>query len=638
MATPLSLGLLLFESREERLTLILALGISLSLFGLTTIEALPKSPHSILSNEENLSFLYWVLLWLLSIHIVFVIPSLVGSSIGVSFGRYFCCTHTSTAAKSEGKKWFPWWILVAWRLVSRFFFAVFNKVLCKGIFRCYSRRRRRTGSNLPVLPLRDVSLRPASSGETKDNAASKIKKSSPIQSSSSEKKPRDCSKSGTTTKLQRVFPILGGICGIAFVLGTLSTIGPLVVQPPSRHETTVLSLIMSWICALGLLISAILNGFGSVSLPYANLSGYFLQVRPDYIAKLEVELRSLEETLTKKRIMLKGLKIEISSLNPSSRGTSPSALSGFSSNAFSMSALLTQNNGNNGFSELGDELRNRRQILQTEIVFMEELVRETALDLEELKDSQVTAIAARSSIGKAKSYVGIIFSVILLVRLFLAGFSVFKNYGTLLNTDYASHRHHHRRSQSDIVTSTLLWLTGHHYFSSNQHNTVSQMVSLVLSAVLSFTQMRLFLRTATIVHRRVSGFYKKYFNGGDPIIGTEVLAKESSALKPTGGVLWLIISAFLGCYSLACIVLIKMMIPRRFSVAFSMALNETSIFTIHSSVVDVVFFSSAMLTACVFGMLLGIQRQNILKHADILSPGVLLQGGTNALGTALPDV
>eukprot|EP00536_Pseudo-nitzschia_multiseries_P008434 jgi/Psemu1/257232/estExt_Genewise1Plus.C_2140008 len=449
---------------------------------------------------------------------------------------------------------------------------------------------------------------------------------------SPENNPHECSKSAkTTTKRQLFFPILGGICGIAFTIGTLSTIGPLVVQPPSRHETTTLSLVVSWICALGLLISAILNGFGCVSLPYANLSGFFLLVRPDYISKLEAELRSLQDTLTKKRATLKGLKVEVSSLH-SSRGTSRSAVSGSPSNAFSMSSLLTQNNGKTAFSELGDELRNRRQIMQTEIAFIEDLVRETALDLEELKDSQVTAIAARSSIGKAKSYVGIVFSVILLVRLFLAGFSIFKNYDTLLNTDYALYRHHHTRPQSDIVTTTLLWLTGHHYFSLNQYNTVSQIVSLVLSAALSFSQVRLFLRTATIVHRRVAGFTKKHF-GGDSIAGAELLAKESLDRNPTGGVLWPIISAFLGCYSLACIVLIKMMLPKKFSVAFSMAMYETSIFTVHSSIVDVVFFSSAILSTCIFGMLLGIQRQNILKHADILS-----QRGSGAMGGTLPDV
>ncbi|VEU39953.1 unnamed protein product [Pseudo-nitzschia multistriata] len=450
-----------------------------------------------------------------------------------------------------------------------------------------------------------------------------------MDSSSHKDNEKEYSQVQLRSARQYFFAILGGSCGIMYTLKILSTIGPLVVQPPSEYETNIISLVVSWICALGLLISAVLNGFGSVSLPYANLCGFFLQVRPDYITNLESELKSIESALSKKRRMEKELKVEIPSLSPS-KATNRT---GSSSNAFSMSSILTLKTTSNGFSELGDELRIRRQILQTEISFMEDLLRETKLDLEELKESQVTAAAARSSMGKNKSYVGILFSVILLVRLLIAGFSIFRSYGTLLTKGYASDHHRHKKPHSDIVTIILLWLTGHNYFSHNQYAMISQMVSLILSAVLSFSQVRLFLRNATIVHRRLSRFSKKCFNGGGAMDGVGSSAKDSLDRKSTVRILWPIISAFLGCYSLACIVLIKMMLPKRFSVAFSKAMGEKGIFTIHSSMVDMVFFSSAVLSAGILGMLLGIQRQNISRHANILT-----QRGGNVAGNTLPDV
>jgi hypothetical protein len=88
------------------------------------------------------------------------------------------------------------------------------------------------------------------------------------------------------------------------------------------------------------------------------------------------------------------------------------------------------------------------------------------------------------------------------------------------------------------------------------------------------------------------------------------------------------IAGFLGCYSLACIVLIKMMLPAAFSEAFSAALAEPDIFVLHAAVVNLVFFSSAVVSTTVLGMLFGIQRQNNLRHASAL----------NDKGFQMPDV
>ena len=601
-------GVPAFDSKAERAALFLSFGLSLSLFGLTTLEALPVSSQTTLSNQSTIAFAYWISFWLLSIYVLFVVPSLVGASVANSFGHYLCCTPSR---KSDDKKYslfdtknWPWCIRIAIKLTLGLVVLVFKNLLCKGYSWCCSGRRRQNDAS--VLPLREESIACSPrSGEIRDDSSHRNKK-------------RDLSSSASNNYnfQQRFFAAIGGLCGIVLVLGLFGTIGPLVVQLPSAKKTSILSEIVSWLCAVGLLISSVLNGFGSVSLPYSTLSGFFLeQIRPECMTKLEADLKKMRTILIEKQNTLKELKVQIPTLNTSRSMNQSSGSSG--NKTFSVSSLLTQNKTNYGFSDLSDDLKKRRELLITEISFMEDLVRETSLDLEELKHSQLTAAAARTSIGKAKLYVGLVFSSILLIRLFNAGYSILRSHGNLLHPGHAAHQH--KKSRSDVVAHILIWLTGHHHFSHNQYNMLSQVISLVLSAVLSFTQLRTFLRTATIVHRRLSRLYKTFFGSGDNTNGIGLVSESRSGQKSKENFLWWIISALLGCYSLACIVSIKMLLPERFSVAFSMALDETSIFSIRSSAVDTVFFSSAVVSSSVLGMLLGIQRQNISKHANILS-------------------
>lgn len=614
-------GLPAFDSGAERAGLFLAFGLSLSLFGLTTLEALPVSDETTLSNQSTIAFLYWVSLWLLSIFILLVVPSLVGASVATSFGHFLCCTRPGgNNATIFDSRNLPWCIRVVWRLSFGLIAILTKNVLYKGYTWCCSSRRRKTIDS-SVLPLRQDSISRSLSGEIRDDSShrNRNRNRTEIESSPPSNKIDDCR--------QRFFAAIGALCGIVIAVGLFGTIGPLVVQLSSTKTTSMLSQIVSWLCGVGLLISSILNGFGSVSLPYTTLSGFFLeQIRPEYMTKLEGNLKNMRKILIEKQNTLKELKVQIPTLN-SPRSTNQS--SGSPVKTFSMSSFLSKKNTTNyGFSDIGGDLKKRREMLVTEIAFMEDLVRETALDLEELKHSQMTAAAARTSIGKAKLYVGLVFSSILLIRLFNAGYSIFKSYGTLFSQDYTPHAH--KKSRSDVVTSIVLWLTGHHHFSHNQYNMLSQVISLVLSAVLSFTQLRTFLRTATIVHRRLLRLYKTFFGASE---NTNKSENNYSDQQSKENFLWWIISALLGCYSLACILSIKILLPERFSVAFSMALEETSIFVIRSSSVDAVFFSSALTSTAILGMLLGIQRQNISKHATILS-----KRGSNLTMSSLPDV
>ena len=595
-------------SKVDRVVIFIAFGLSLSLFGLTILEEIPISTQTLLSHQWTLAFAYRITLWLLSIYILFVVPFVVGASAVDSLTHVFSSTISSTTKLSslfhvtKRSRWVGFMLRSGLGLI----FIILKKVFYKGLSWCCWPGRQDVAEEIVRSPSKDVY----------DNSPPVIlvtnAKNWTVNSLSSTSKSRDYS-SYLLTSRQQVFGAIGGILGISLASEIFRMIGPLVVELPSTHETSILFLIVSRICALGLLISSILNGFGSVSLPFTTIYGLSLQVRPEYIAKLENDLKRISEILSKKQ---NELKEDIPALN-SLRSTNQSTMQGYSGNIFSKSSLLSQNKNSCGFSDLGLELRKRRQKLVIEIRFIEDLVRETALDLEELKYSQMTAAATRTTIGKIKSCIGLGFSIILLVRLFAAGYFIFRICSTSLNTDYTSHLH--RKSRSDVVTSILIWIAGRRHVSNNQYNMLSQMVSLALSAVLSFTQVTNFFRTLTSVHRQLSRFHKKKNCVQYKNIWMMPLSKSYADKQSNINILWHITSALLGCYSVACIILIKMMLPERFSIAFTMALDETSIFTIHNFTPNTIFFSTAILTSAIFGMLLGIQRQNISKHAKLLS-------------------
>mmetsp|Transcript_23147 Transcript_23147/g.54733 ORF Transcript_23147/g.54733 Transcript_23147/m.54733 type:complete len:621 (-) Transcript_23147:22-1884(-) len=617
----------LLDSKLDRAVIFLAFGLSLSLFGLTILEEIPISTPTLLSHQWALVFAYWITLWLLSIYILFVVPFLVGASAVNSLRRIFCSTISSrknTCSFFDATKLLRW-IEFVLRFGFGLIFIILKRIIYKGLTWCISGRRQ------DVI---EESIMRSPSEEVYNKSPPVILptnvKHSSVNSSSSTCKNRDYSSYLHTSRQQVLFGTIGGIFGITLVFEIFKMIGPLVVQPPSTHETSILFLIVSRICALGLLISSIMNGFGSVSLPFTTISGLSLQVRPEYITKLEGDLKSIREILVKKQNTLKELKVEIPKIN-SIRSTSQSSASGCSGNIFSKSSLLLQNKTSCGFSDIGVELRKRRQKIITEIRFIEDLVRETALDLEELKCSQMTAASTKTTIGKIKTCIGLGFSIILLIRLFAAGFYIFRICSKSLNRDHVSHLH--RKSRSDIVTSILIWLAGPRHVSNNQYSIISQIVSLSLSTVLSFTQVTNFFRTANSAHRQLSRFQKHFFCGDEKIDWMKPSSKTNVDKEANTYLLWHVTSAFLGCYSLACIVLIKMMLPERFSIAFSMALNETSIFTIHNFAPNTIFFSTAIMTSAIFGMLLGIRRQNISKHAYILS-----HKGLNSTNITLPDV
>jgi hypothetical protein len=385
--------------------------------------------------------------------------------------------------------------------------------------------------------------------------------------------------------------VMGGLCGIVSTLILLKALGPLVIYFPTQTSPQILSTVISWLCAVGLLISSTLNGFGCVSLPHSCLSGLFLEpIRPEVLARAEMELRSTT----------KSYEAKLTELH------SDSGLSLDYSEPARQRKTVSHTSGKIAFADFNsDESTKRKRDLQNEIDFLDTLMAELKEDIAEMKYAQEQAASARSTMGKIRSYIGILFSVVLLIRLYTATLSILQGY--YMGPEPA---------RGDPITTALLWLTGHNFVSDKDYNTLSQGISLLLTAVLSATQVRTFLRVVSALNRRILLIYRKCYcaprrqQTGDALIDNDSYVKIHTR----------VLAAFTGCYFLSCVVLTKMNLPYEYRSSFSAALGGME-YSIRTPVVNLVFCTSAGVSAMILGLLFGIQRQNTKRHASDESLG-----------------
>lgn len=543
-----------YTNRVDKLAQFATFSLCLGLFSLSILEAVPVSWLFLLSNDEEydaalltVSHAYWFLLWCLAIFILMVLPSLAGISIAQTSSRFI--KNPFRFDRDNHKYGFfnscPWWLQFVFGLVSivlRYLFKGFRKICCS---------RRRSDASKLVLPT-------SVSTESLTTTASETTLLSPKHQ----------------TPANICFTAISSACGVFLFLLAVRALGPLVVK--TSDDQTLLSLVVSWLCAVGLLISSLLNGFGSVSMPHSCLTGLYLKpVPPGVIDKLTGERETVKKALVVKRQSLGD------------------------------TTLTVQKGFAGTFANMGDEVSNRKMIIHSEIGFLEDLHRELGEDIEELIQTQKMAAAARTTGGKVRSYLGIFFSVLLLSRLFSAFSSIWKSYTT--NVDRSKH------SQEDVVTSILVWLLGHNFVSPQKYAMFSQIISLVLTAFLSFSQVRTFLKTVDAVNWKLNTIYQSFCCTKTRKTSSSVGNTLSFSLYDgCAGYL----AAFTGCcYSLSCIVLMKMMLPDEYCEGFARALGGSmDVFTIHTSVVNSAFTGSAGISAAILAMLFGIQRQNNLRH------------------------
>lgn len=395
--------------------------------------------------------------------------------------------------------------------------------------------------------------------------------------------------------------ILGGICSVAASLACLRLLAPFVIR--TEQDAPLLTLAVSWLSSVGLLCSAVLNGFGSVSLPHSCLAGLYLEpIRSETIDQAEAELEKVKKSLEDRKSQLSepGVRIQLMPVSGSWKRTS--------------------------FTELGDEVSQRRQVLLGEIEFLETLVDEMEEDISEMRESQKMALQARTLTGRVKSWVGVVFSVVLLLRLFSAVMSAWPQMSAEIET--ANALSSTGRGGGDIVTRILMWLFGHKIVKTRENvNALSQFISLIITAFLAFSQVRNFMRIAAAVNRRLKALYSKcYCIKGKKDSSLSASISQDGGLQLLNGFCSPLLASLMGCYFIACVVLTKIMLPAKFSSSFAAALGGPSMFQIRLYSVNATFALSALISTAVLGMTVGIQRQNTFRHQ---SWSVSSTGGTS---------
>ena len=236
----------------------------------------------------------------------------------------------------------------------------------------------------------------------------------------------------------------------------------------------------------------------------------------------------------------------------------------------------------------------KMQQLQDEVIFLANLVRDMNEDIYEMKQSQELAVRARTTIGRIRVFFGVIFSVVLVVRVLIASKSL-----SLLFQDQTKTL----QSPRDPVTSILLWLIGNNIVSDDKYNELAQGTSLVLAGVLSASQVSSFLRVINALGRRLNRTFGK---------SCGKIHSGKGSHHPVNSVANIMASFVMGSYFLSCVVVVKMNLPVAFRASFSSAVGLN--FDFNTDLLNVVFFTTSITSALILGLLFGVQRNHSARY------------------------
>lgn len=552
---------------------------------------------------------YFVVLSTLSAYILVVFPSILGVLVlervmqRPSFNIFFCCSNMQL----------PWWLKLCTGIIGALYksiimiltlaFVILQKICGKLPF--FGKKKlggisRRDSNDRSALPT------------TKNN----------IMDPSAVSHNQGYRVGCLANKIHEIFVLKGGglclgsLLGVSGTYGVLHALSPFIIEPKSTGNA--LALALSWVCAIGIVLSTLLNGFGSVSMPHSCLAGLFLQpIRPETVNRAEQNFHKTQESLQTRKQQLKDAGLTPVSL---SSGKATSA-----SNSSSKSKSFWGRGVKKSFSGIGENVSERKRKLVEEINFLESLVEEMKEDIEDMKYTQKIEAASRTTMGRVHSSIGVLFSIILLMRLYSAFTAIMHQW----NHDQSATEDFQPPRKRDSVTLLVLWLLGHHMVSEKDFAQASQFISLFLTAMLSFSQVRAFLRTVSAIHRRLNHIFcvspivtttgsnrqsPRSGNNNQSPTATGTNASRSIPVKTTGPFHVHALAALMGSYFMACLILAKMMVPWEYRASFSGALGGFDAFAIQSDLITILYTFSAVVSTTVLALLFGIQKQNSLRH------------------------
>jgi hypothetical protein len=543
-----------FSASNSNKSFRLSLVLSFSLFGLGVLDATPTSWNLVLGTIEppatalpivTLTTAYRCVLWAIAALVVVVGPCAIGSHVAYRL----CSSSTSFCPTGARRRQYHWALRAAYFLTVKLpVHILISSVQCLRSWR---------GKRRNQLRVRDyLSLPMQISREAPANKVHWL--------------------IGIPCRYWR--QVWGSAVAFFFMFIFLQVVGPMVI-PRGANQETLLAQVISKLTAVGVVVSALLNGYGSVSFPYFCLAGLWLEpVHPDAVVMAKRQLLDARALLAKRQMEMQSN--EISTGAP-----------------VSLSRTMSWSSKKSSFSDLGEAVLQRRKNLLVEVEFLQTLSDELAQEASEMRHSGRMAQAARTPVGRLRSFIGVVFSVVLLVRLCAAAISVWT----------AQQHSSGPRGHADPVTVALMWVMGgdsHEYY-----NALSQCTSLALTAILSFSQVRSFLYTLSAINRLSNSWYRKCYCHVKYSFDTpNVVGSRGNAVLSN------VVASLLTSYCLACSVLTKNLIPVEYRSSFSNALGGADIFHVRLHAVNTVFLSATVVSATVLGIILGIQRQNTYRY------------------------
>lgn len=434
-----------------------------------------------------------------------------------------------------------------------------------------------------------------------------------------------------------------GIYGSTTFLYSLDAMVEVIMTQASKSLLN--SLLATWIsriCAFGLAISSAINGFGSVSLPYTLLVGFLHEpISPKHMASVQEELEKIQSilqvnqynqnrcskastTLTSTAVKSNSTWYE-SSATITSNGTGTLIRRSVPCTKLIADTSPDRNNNNPNHQYLHNSNISHMHPdtgipSSREIATMEELYLDLTRELEEMRC--IASASSSSTKFWCSRYLfrtlGFIFSMVLMLRLCLAIATInsfsWKSFRTV-----KKHSLHYGSSPErlDPITRTLRWLVGYNLVSGTQVHMISQGCSLILTFVLSYSQVGNFLYIASEVSKR---FYTccscivslPKYQEVEEFIGRSDPAKQCTRPHPHF-IYPNITSIIMGSYFLSCVVVIGTMLPEHYRAPLVYALHGAT-FSFHPYYFDLIYTLSATITLALFASITRIRRQNSLNR------------------------
>uniref|UniRef100_A0A7S0QRP8 Abscisic acid G-protein coupled receptor-like domain-containing protein n=1 Tax=Pyramimonas obovata TaxID=1411642 RepID=A0A7S0QRP8_9CHLO len=354
--------------------------------------------------------------------------------------------------------------------------------------------------------------------------------------------------------IQAVRALFVSLVFLAAFLYAFYRIGVHFPVPSEAGGILTIAQAVSRVGVIGVVLLAVLSGFGAVNLPYEYLSLFRRKIKDEEIQVLERRLmQALEATVTKKKkrelLRLDGLK---------QKEVRESAKKGFFLRRF-VGSMMQSNRSN--------ELEYAMATIRMEERAMEELTQQIFLEIHELHVAKERLAHSRTWLGRVKNLLGYIMSAYCLFRLF------------------------------NSSKSLLLGLTrgGERV---NSPDPVSQAIGLVLTNfnikfnVGLWSYYISFLFIGIIVANSMRGFIKNIFK----------IFSSVSGGSATSGPLVLFLTEIVALYFVSTVLLIRQKLPLDHRQIITDVLGADIEFHFYQGFHDLIFIASAVLSILLLSM------------------------------------